>query len=157
MSERLLAARTKRSPQKLLYTSPLSQARLPLLSAAYCVFSMTCQPLNIDANLVINYLPHTQACLALIRESSSAGHWLGLDTHDTAAVGYDRPLRPGVAMTVEPGLYLPPDNVRFGKYAGIGIRIEDDVLVSEDGPEVLTADVPADAREVERLVGLAHL
>ena len=81
---------------------------------------------------------------------------MGLDTHDTAAVGYDRPLRPGVALTVEPGLYLPQDNVRFGRFAGIGVRIEDDVVVGEAGPEVLTADVPADASDVERLVGLAQ-
>ena len=79
-----------------------------------------------------------------------------MDTHDTAAVGYDRPLRPGVALTVEPGLYLPPDKVRFGKFAGIGIRIEDDVVICKAGPEVLTADMPADACEVERLVGLTR-
>ena len=81
---------------------------------------------------------------------------MGLDTHDTAAIGYDRPLRPGVALTVEPGLYLPPDKVRFSKFAGIGVRIEDDVVVGESGPEVLTADVPIDACEVERLVGLVR-
>ena len=94
--------------------------------------------------------------LACIHASCYAGHWLGLDTHDTAAIGYDRPLRPGVALTVEPGLYLPPDKVRFNKLAGIGIRIEDDVVVGEAGPEILTADVPVDACEIERLVGLAH-
>ncbi|KAK9822676.1 hypothetical protein WJX81_007251 [Elliptochloris bilobata] len=87
----------------------------------------------------------------------SVGHWLGLDTHDTAAVGYDRPLRPGVTLTVEPGLYLPPDSIRFGRFAGIGVRIEDDVVVSQAGPEVLSASVPADAEEVERLVGAAIL
>ena len=86
--------------------------------------------------------------------SSCAGHWLGLDTHDTAAIGYDRPLRPGVALTVEPGLYLPPDKVRFSKFAGIGVRIEADVVVGEAGPQVLTADVPVDVCEIERLVGL---
>ena len=94
--------------------------------------------------------------VACIHVRSCAGHWLGLDTHDTAAIGYDRPLRPGVALTMEPGLYLPPDKVRFSTFAGIGIRIEDDVVVGEAGPEVLTADVPVDACDIERLVGMAH-
>lgn len=66
-------------------------------------------------------------------------------------------MRPGVALTVEPGLYLPPDKVRYSKFAGIGIRIEDDVVVGEAGPEVLTAEVPVEACDIERLVSMAHL
>jgi Xaa-Pro aminopeptidase len=80
-----------------------------------------------------------------------------MDTHDTAAVGYDRPLRAGVALTVEPGLYLPPDTVRFGRFAGIGVRVEDDVVVCDSVPEVLSADVPANAHELEALVGTQAL
>jgi Xaa-Pro aminopeptidase len=85
-------------------------------------------------------------------------HFLGLDVHDAGdyrARGGDwLPLRPGMVLTVEPGLYVAadaedvPDELR-----GIGVRIEDDVLVTEDGHEVLTRGVPVDAEEIERLVG----
>jgi Xaa-Pro aminopeptidase len=86
-------------------------------------------------------------------------HWIGLDVHDAGdyrAHGGDgewHPLRPGMVLTIEPGLYIPadapdvPDELR-----GIGVRIEDDVLVTEDGCDVLTRDVPADPDEIERLV-----
>jgi Xaa-Pro aminopeptidase len=87
-------------------------------------------------------------------------HWLGLDVHDAGeyrAHGEDgawHPLQPGMVFTVEPGLYVRadaddvPDELR-----GIAVRIEDDVLVTEDGHEVLTRDVPVDPGEIERLVG----
>ncbi|MFN7143209.1 MAG: M24B family metallopeptidase, partial [Myxococcota bacterium] len=63
----------------------------------------------------------------------STGHWLGLDVHDAGAYhldGASRPLAPGMVLTVEPGLYVPPDDESAPEeYRGIGIRIEDDVLV----------------------------
>jgi Xaa-Pro aminopeptidase len=61
-------------------------------------------------------------------------HFLGLDTHDAA--DYESPLAPGMVLTVEPGIYIPEE--------GIGIRVEDDVLVTEDGIEVLSASLPVD-------------
>jgi Xaa-Pro aminopeptidase len=82
-----------------------------------------------------------------------AGHWLGLDTHDSASVSYDTRLEPGVVLTIEPGLYVPNEE-RFGAYAGLGVRIEDDVAVGVGGPEVLSAGVPVDADDVEHLAGL---
>lgn len=81
------------------------------------------------------------------------GHWLGSDVHDVGLYfedGKSMPLRPGMVMTVEPGLYFgesAPEPLR-----GIGVRIEDDLLVTEDGPRVLTADVPKDPREIEELM-----
>jgi len=81
----------------------------------------------------------------------SLGHWLGMDTHDTHLVGYDRKLEPGHVITVEPGLYVP-DEERYGEYRGIGVRIEDDVLITPGGCEVLSAAVPTDPRAVEELV-----
>lgn len=86
----------------------------------------------------------------------SLSHWLGLDTHDTHLIGHDRQLAPGCVITIEPGLYIPDDE-RFGALRGIGVRIEDDVLVTEGGCEVLSRDVPATIDEVEQLVwsGLA--
>lgn len=73
-------------------------------------------------------------------------HWLGMDVHDVGAynvAGAPRPLEPGMVLTVEPGLYFAPrlENVPE-EYAGVGIRIEDDVLVTDDGGEILTAGVP---------------
>jgi Xaa-Pro aminopeptidase len=61
-------------------------------------------------------------------------HWLGLDVHDVG--DRERPLEPGMVLTVEPGIYIPDEE--------LGIRIEDDVLVTEDGAEVLSADLPRD-------------
>jgi len=81
------------------------------------------------------------------------GHWLGLDVHDVGAYGRkgeSRALEPGMVCTVEPGLYIPPgDEEAPEEYRGIGIRIEDDVLVTEGEPEILTAGVPKTVEEVE--------
>ncbi|MFO0000913.1 MAG: M24 family metallopeptidase, partial [bacterium] len=74
------------------------------------------------------------------------GHWLGIDVHDPGAYhvgGVSRPLAPGMVLTVEPGIYVPPDDERApAEYRGIGVRIEDDVLVTDGAPEVLTAACP---------------
>ncbi len=81
------------------------------------------------------------------------GHWLGLDVHDVGAYRVDgrwRPLEPGMVMTVEPGLYVAPDDDTVpAHWRGIGIRIEDDVLVSEAGCEVLTEGLPRTPEEIE--------
>ncbi len=84
------------------------------------------------------------------------GHWLGLDVHDVGDYRIDgdyRVLEPGMVVTVEPGLYIAPDEKRVpAKFRGIGIRIEDDVVVGADGPEVMSAGVPKDADEIEALM-----
>jgi len=87
------------------------------------------------------------------------GHYLGLDVHDAGRYFTDakaknsRPFAPGMVLTVEPGLYIPPDDKDApSKYRGIGIRIEDDVLVTEDGNLNLTAKVTKDADEIEGLM-----
>lgn len=85
-----------------------------------------------------------------------AGHWLGMDVHDVGdyKVGGEwRVLEPGMVMTVEPGIYVAPDNERVAKkWRGIGIRIEDDVVITKDGNEVLTAGVPKTVAEIEALM-----
>ncbi len=85
-----------------------------------------------------------------------AGHWLGMDVHDVGdyKVGNQwRVLETGMVMTVEPGIYISPDNKKVAKkWRGIGIRIEDDVLVTKDGCEVLTKDVPKTVEEIEALM-----
>jgi Xaa-Pro aminopeptidase len=84
------------------------------------------------------------------------GHWLGMDVHDVGDYKIDgawRVLEPGMVLTVEPGLYLGDGRGVPKKFRNIGIRIEDDVLVTRDGREVLTAAVAKAPDEVEALVG----
>jgi Xaa-Pro aminopeptidase len=84
------------------------------------------------------------------------GHLLGIDVHDVGIYYYDkqsRALEPGVVMTVEPGIYISPDTKDIPEqYLGIGVRIEDDVLCTSNGPRVLTTRVPKDANEIEALM-----
>lgn len=84
------------------------------------------------------------------------GHWLGMDVHDVGDYkvhGEWRVLEPGMALTVEPGLYVAPDDMSVAKkWRGIGIRIEDDVVVTKDGCKVLSAGVPKTVKEIEALM-----
>ncbi|MDD2724616.1 MAG: Xaa-Pro aminopeptidase [Methylovulum sp.] len=88
------------------------------------------------------------------------GHWLGMDVHDVGDYKINdewRVLEPGMVLTVEPGLYIPADCKKVdAKWRGIGIRIEDDVLVTEDGNEVLTRSVPKTIAEIEALMQQAR-
>lgn len=84
------------------------------------------------------------------------GHMLGIDVHDVGRYYYgqeSRALEPGVVMTVEPGIYVAPDTKDVPeKYLGIGVRIEDDVLCTNNGPRVLTTKVPKHPDEIESLM-----
>lgn len=85
------------------------------------------------------------------------GHWLGLDVHDAGRYlgddGEPRPLQAGMVITVEPGLYFALDNELVPEqYRGMGIRIEDDVVITEGEPLVLTSDVPKTVQEIEALM-----
>ena len=92
------------------------------------------------------------------------GHYLGIDVHDAGKYyfkGESRPAEVGMVMTIEPGLYVSPDTSRIpegfnkeipAKYLGIGVRIEDDVLVTESGARVLTHKVPKEQEEIEALM-----
>ena len=83
----------------------------------------------------------------------NTGHWLGMDSHDVGKrkiEGQSRILEPGMVLTVEPGIYISKDTENVPpEYWGIGIRIEDDVLVTEDGNEVLTAGIPKTIEDIE--------
>jgi Xaa-Pro aminopeptidase len=91
----------------------------------------------------------------------NTGHWLGLDVHDVGIYrpdGEARLLEEGMVLTVEPGLYFGawrPDVDCPERYANIGIRIEDDVLVTRDGPDVLSSDCPKTIANIESIVGTA--
>ena len=85
-----------------------------------------------------------------------AGHWLGMDVHDVGDYKVDhqwRLMEPGMVMTVEPGIYVAPDNDKVeARWRGIGIRIEDDVAITKQGPKILTADVPKTVADIEALM-----
>lgn len=85
----------------------------------------------------------------------NTSHWLGMDVHDVGLYtkgGEPRALEPGMCLTIEPGLYMQPtDNDVPAEYRNIGIRIEDDVLVTATGNEVLTKDAPKERSELESL------
>ena len=87
----------------------------------------------------------------------SVGHMLGVEVHDVAKTreGEEyKTFQPGMVMTVEPGLYIDPDSEDIpAEYRGIGVRIEDNILVTESGCEVLTAAVPKTIDEIEKLMG----
>lgn len=81
------------------------------------------------------------------------GHWLGMEVHDVGnyiSSGASRLLEPGMVFTVEPGLYVPPDDMDAPeRFRGLGIRVEDDVLVTAEGPEVLTDGCPKTVEDLE--------
>ncbi|MEP6653730.1 MAG: aminopeptidase P N-terminal domain-containing protein [Myxococcales bacterium] len=82
-------------------------------------------------------------------------HWLGLDVHDVgfySIEGAARPLQPGMVLTIEPGLYIAEDAAAPAELRGIGVRIEDDILVTATGYENLTQSTPKSVAELEALV-----
>lgn len=103
---------------------------------------------SVDGNLEAGHYKH----FAPYKSS----HWLGLDVHDVGDYrvdGHSRVLEPGMVLTVEPGLYIPPDDTSVpSRWRGIGIRIEDDVAVTRAGHDVLTGALPAEASAIEALL-----
>ena len=86
----------------------------------------------------------------------NTGHWLGLDVHDVGSKLIDnnfREFNSGMVTTVEPGIYIRKDDKIDSKYWGIGIRIEDDVLVTESGNHVLSEKAIKDIDAIENLMG----
>jgi len=84
------------------------------------------------------------------------GHWLGIDVHDVGDYKIGdawRVLEPGMVMTIEPGIYIPAGSRGVPKrFYNIGVRIEDDVVVTRTGAEVLTSGAPKDVQEIEALM-----
>lgn len=100
---------------------------------------------NIESKAYLQFYPH------------GVGHWLGMDVHDVGsyfdADGEWRKLETGMVVTVEPGLYFPVDDTVPPQLRGIGVRIEDDVVVTASGPENLTISCPKEIAEIEEIVG----
>jgi len=88
------------------------------------------------------------------------GHWLGMDVHDVGEYRIEkewRPLKAGMTLTVEPGLYIAPDCEEVeARWRGIGIRIEDDIVVTTDGCHVLSHKVPKTVADIEALMSNQH-
>ena len=84
-------------------------------------------------------------------------HWLGLDVHDVGNYVDDNDnsitLNIGNVLTIEPGIYISPSNEVPEEFWGIGIRIEDDVVVGEKSPQILSINAPKEVDELESLVG----
>jgi Xaa-Pro aminopeptidase len=83
------------------------------------------------------------------------GHWLGLDVHDVGIYkrqGEDCPLEACMVMTVEPGIYIPNTANVDDKYKGIGVRIEDDIVITAQGNHILTSKVPKSIEDIEALM-----
>jgi len=80
-------------------------------------------------------------------------HYLGMDVHDTATVPRNIPLQSGVCFTIEPGVYIQRSNAKIHEeFHGIGLRVEDDILVTPSGIEVLTSDAVRSAYDIEELM-----
>ncbi|MGZ6241593.1 MAG: M24 family metallopeptidase, partial [Candidatus Binataceae bacterium] len=110
----------------------------------------------IDLGLVKGPLDDALATAAYRRYyMHRTSHWLGMDVHDVGLYRVDggsRALEPSMVLTVEPGIYISPDDESAPEHLrGVGIRIEDDVLVTAAGHEVLTAAIPKTIDEVEAL------
>ena len=86
----------------------------------------------------------------------NTGHWLGLDVHDVGEYevdGHSRVLEPGMVLTVEPGIYIPPTAMAVDEtWRGMGIRIEDNVAVTRNGPDVLTSGICKTIDDIETLM-----
>ncbi|XP_045205280.1 xaa-Pro aminopeptidase 3-like [Mercenaria mercenaria] len=81
------------------------------------------------------------------------GHYLGMDVHDTALISKDIKLQPGMVITIEPGIYIKADSTDVPpEYRGIGIRIEDDILITESKPVVLTKSCPKHPDDIEQIM-----
>lgn len=83
---------------------------------------------------------------------TNIGHYLGMDVHDCSTIRTDRPLEPGVVITIEPGVYIPNGFSCPERFHGIGIRVEDEVLITESGCEVLTGSLPKEIKHIQSLL-----
>lgn len=80
-------------------------------------------------------------------------HYLGMDVHDTDEIPRNLCLQPGMVITIEPGIYIADNHTDVAKeWRGNGLRIEDDILITENGPENLSSNCPKEIGEIEKLI-----
>ena len=150
--------------QKLLYNLVL-KAQKTAISA--CIIDNTLQNIHsiavkiICRGLIELGLINTSFKQAMAQQlykkfyMHNTGHWLGLDVHDPSEYKEDEELvklKPGMIFTVEPGLYIRAHKSINKRFHNIGIRIEDDILITKNGPEVLTLKAPKSINEIEYLM-----
>jgi Xaa-Pro aminopeptidase len=150
--------------QKLLYNLVL-KAQQKAITA--CVIGNTLQYIHMVAVKVIckglidlglineNYKQAMNEKLYKKFYMHNTGHWLGLDVHDPSEYKENKELvklEPGMIFTVEPGLYIRSDKSTDKRFHNIGIRIEDDILITKNGPEILTLKAPKSINEIEYLM-----
>ena len=162
---------TRTWPASGRFTAPQRAAYQLVLDAADACIAATKPGVTIDGlhDQAVRILTEGMVGLgllkgdadALIKESAfrryymhRTSHWLGLDVHDVGNYrtpdGQPRPLEPGMVFTIEPGLYIAADDDRAPpEFRGIGIRIEDDILVTPQGHESLTREIPRTVADVE--------
>lgn len=155
------------APQRAIYDIVLEslETALQLYRPGTSMQEVTTQVIRIMVNGLVNLGILKGDVDQLITDNAhrpffmhGLSHWLGLDVHDVGHYGKDRSrlLEPGMVITVEPGLYIAPDADVPAEYRGIGIRIEDDILITADGNENLTASVVKSADDIEALMAAAR-
>ncbi len=154
-------------PQRRLYGAVLAAQEAAVAAARpgarFTDVHGAAQEVLLDALIGIGLLRGGRAALKRKKAARrftlhNTSHWLGLDVHDRGryadADGNPRRLVPGMVLTVEPGLYVRPDETGVPQeYLGLGVRIEDDVLVTPEGPRVLTEGAPKEPAELLAAVG----
>ncbi|KGT93823.1 proline aminopeptidase P II [Erwinia typographi] len=154
------------APQRAIYDIVLASltAALTLFRPGTSIREVNAQVVRIMVSGLVKLGVMKGEVDALIEEQAhrqffmhGLSHWLGLDVHDVGFYGSDRDriLQPGMVITIEPGLYIAPDAEVPVEYRGIGIRIEDDIIITADGNENLTATVVKDADDIEALMAAA--
>lgn len=138
-------------PQRLIYEGVL-EAQEAAIAAAQVGAGF--QDLNAAASAVLADRLVELGIIADPAELRSffphgVSHYLGLDVHDTGTYG---PLRPGNVITIEPGLYIPPTEGVDEQWWNIGVRIEDDILITDDGPVVLSGAAPKSIDAIEAMM-----
>ena len=117
---------------------------------------MVGNPFNAAHKAAVEVISEGLVKLGIIKETSSykkyfmhgTSHYLGLDVHDAGTNG---PLKSGVVITVEPGIYIEENSDCDPKWWNIGVRIEDDILITDKGPENLSESAPRSVEEIEKL------
>lgn len=149
-------------PQKLLYEAVLRTQRLCItlcrpghsLEQIYQTMSMALGRELYDIGAFKDKMKMSQLN-DIVRKfcPHHVGHWLGMDVHDTPGINRSMNLLPGMVVTIEPGLYIATDEVRVDPaFRGIGIRIEDDILITAGDPVVLSDNCPKEVADIEEIV-----